>query len=935
MSHILLVLRPQKQWGIVAAELKRVASLGRFMMTQGTMRSCQAADSGAEPDMIALATTCEELQTGALYSKFANKKKFRHEADFWAATELTVRQYVKKMADQKVIKAVQLAHALGIPILYAPTEKAPLHIEEQLTLQPDVEVTPIMNFTRHDKGTTYRLQLRIGQGQTITPAQHRLTPVTYEPGLFALDNKLMMLGHGFSGQLLLPFVTKETVDIPRHMENDYFRRFILKNVTKAEINAEGFDIVDVNEQLLPRLSVERSIDALYLLTLQFSYGDNIYTTVSKSRGRVSLSETANGFRFTRQLRDSAKESHYVEVLRKYDRPITANGSIKFDTLAEMIAWMRHHGNSLRKQGFKLTQPSDNVYYIGPLSVEQSDKWTGDWLQTNVTIVLNDGQLRIPFLNLRDTILRGEKEYMLSTGERLLIPDEWLSRYSSLLLTATPKDKGFVRHRSQLTSDQPTTPTKPTTPTVQPPKQLKANLRPYQLEGFQWLWGNFEARTGCCLSDEMGLGKTLQTIALLMNFSTPTTPTTPTKPTPAEGLLFTEQEMSGEGSLSPTSLVVAPASVVHNWLGELKRFAPSMLVCDYTGTTAKRMAKRRTLMQCHVVITSYRTLLNDIDFFERQQFGIIVFDESQAFKNSTSQLHSAVVKLQGLHRMALSGTPVENNLGELWSLMSVLNPNLLGSSQNFQRSFVMPIERSIEQQRTQVLQRLIAPYFLKRTKEQVLNDLPERQDEVIVCPMTESQTSLYAQELSKARNLLISQPTTPTTPTNLNLLAAIQRLRHIANGEGKTNVVFEHLEQLRDTGHKVLIFSEYVSMLDKVGNAMKERGWTYDILTGHTANRKQVIDHFQNTPHCQFFLISLKAGGVGINLTAADYVFILDPWWNQAAEEQAIARAHRIGQRNAVFVYRFVSENTLEQQILTLQQRKQNLIDSVMPFLLSS
>lgn len=346
-----------------------------------------------------------------------------------------------------------------------------------------------------------------------------------------------------------------------------------------------------------------------------------------------------------------------------------------------------------------------------------------------------------------------------------------------------------------------------------------------------------------------------------------------------------------------------------------------------------------MMQWDVVLTTYRTLLNDIDYLARKKFGIIVFDESQVFKTYTSQIHQAVVRLDGLHRMALSGTPVENNLSELWSLMNVLNPNLLGDIQSFQKSFIGPIARQMEDGRRELLRRLIAPYFLKRTKEEVLSDLPERQDEVVVCTMTDEQASRYAEELSKARNEWLDpsprgngQRDMAGGQRSIVMMAALQRLRQIANGEGKMSVVFEYLENLRQTSHKVLIFSEYVSLLERVGSEMQSRGWQYDLLTGKTQQRELVIDHFQQSDESQFFLISLKAGGVGLNLTAADYVFILDPWWNQAAEEQAIARAHRIGQHRSVFVYRFVSAGTLEEQILTLQERKQSLIDSVMPFI---
>jgi superfamily II DNA or RNA helicase len=900
-----------------------------------------------------LATTCEELQPGNIYTRYANKKTFRRMDDFWASGDETLQQHVKHTSDERLLKAIRQAHELDIPILYAPSDFSPLHIDEQLHFMAAASVLPVMCFRRHEQGTSYILKLRIGDEVVDNLPCHNLTVIGHNPGIFAMDSILMVLGEGFSGKLLLPFTKKDTVEIPRHIENDYFRRFILRNVTKAEIEAEGFDIFDTGEKLEPRLCAETAIDGRPLLTLHFRYGDNDYLPESTANGKVTLTATDDGgFRFTRQLRDRKQEKHFITKLTSI---AGKRYNLRFDSIAAMVDWLRTNGPKLRKSGFEVVQPSDNIYYIGPLTVEQSDTWNGDWLQTDVTIVLDDGRLRIPFINLRDTILRGEQIYMLPTGELLLIPEEWLSRYSSLLLVGTPRNEGFRRHRCQLTEEEisgiTTIPTiqKPSTTTL--PQGLNAVMRPYQTEGYQWLWKNYEAQTGCCLSDEMGLGKTLQTIALLLKVHSPCyssrsiscgpTPTTQRNQQP--GLLFTEEEMRGQAkqpfsNLPPTtSLVVAPASVVHNWRNELQRFAPSLTVCTYTGTAAARQEMQMELMQWDVVLTTYRTLVNDIDYMSEQQFDIVVFDESQTFKTATSQVHRAVARIKAYHHVALSGTPIENNLMELWSLMNVLNPPLLGSQRNFQQAFVAPIVRQMEEERTRLLRKLIEPYFLKRTKEEVLTDLPERQDEVVVCPMTDAQISQYAEELSQARNELLAATKALSSlkiegELKYHLLSAIQKLRRIANGEGKMTTIFDYLENLRGTGHKVLLFSEYVSMLERVGDEMKQRGWTYDMLTGKTHDREQVIDHFMQTPDCQFFLISLKAGGVGLNLTAADYVMLLDPWWNQAAEEQAIARAHRIGQHNPVFVYRFVSENTLEQQILTLQERKQTLIDSVMPFI---
>lgn len=943
---MILVLRPQKGFGIVGAELKRVASLGQFMMVDGTVRSDQV-DVSEQADLHTLTTLCEELRPDSLFVRYANKKVFRREEDFWATTEKAVVQHVRQMTDRRIVKAVGLADKLDIPILYAKEQKAPLNISDRLMLEKAKEVTPVMNFRRHNEGTTYRLQMRISGSLVETLSEHQPVVLAYEPGLFVLDGCIYALGEGFSGQLLLPFVSKQQVEIPRKMENVYFHRFILKQVARAEINAEGFDITDISVQPCACLTAETSIIGRRILSLRFMYGSLKYAPESKSNGRVTLTETEDGFRFVRQLRNKDEERRLEEVLKKE----TGEGSvIRFSSLGKMIDWLREYAPRLKAQGFEVVQPSDHIYYIGPLSVEQSDTWQGDWLQTDVTVVVgrpdgtSDGQIRIPFRDLRDTILRGEQEYMLPTGELLLIPSEWLQRYSDLLLIGMSKGKGFQRHRSQICSgdirvENLAVTGAGATAVVSP--ELKATLRPYQQTGYQWLWQNFMAQTGCCLSDEMGLGKTLQTIALLLQYKAVAKASLPAKQ-PAPGMLFSDEEMRGDGEEGAgrngkfhlpyrTSVVVAPASVVHNWRNELARFAPSLSVMTYTGDTAKRKDKRIALMRWDVVLTTYRTLLNDIGLLSHNEFGIVVFDESQAFKTATSQIHQAVVQIKALHRMALSGTPVENNLQELWSLMNVLNPNLLGDARLFQNAFVNPIAVQMEESRKGLLRRLIAPYFLKRTKEEVLSDLPKRQDEVVVCTMTDDQSRRYTEELSKARNEWLD-PDVSSQGRQIHILSALQRLRQIANGDGKLSVVFDYLENLRQTQHKVLIFSEYVSLLEQVGGEMTSRGWTYALLTGRTQDREQVIARFQQSADCQFFLISLKAGGVGLNLTAADYVFLLDPWWNRAAEEQAIARAHRIGQQHSVFVYRFVSAGTLEEQILTLQDRKQSLIDSVMPFI---
>lgn len=498
-------------------------------------------------------------------------------------------------------------------------------------------------------------------------------------------------------------------------------------------------------------------------------------------------------------------------------------------------------------------------------------------------------------------------------------------------------------------------------------------------------------SGCLLGDDMGLGKTVQTIAVILHYfestastltatqkddrahenltdnglSTKTADFDPqadyniirsnniirSKSTIVQTSLFSDEEMSGHAPKAMPSaasaqpdlrqkaghrpvLVAAPSSVVFNWHDELRRFAPTLRVVEYTGNARERAAKQSLLAGADVVLTSYPMLRNDIGVLSRLSFAIAVYDEAHAFRNNTSMLYQAVLKIHADFPIALTGTPMVNALDELWTLMSVLNPALLGDYETFQDHFIHPINVNLQDEHTAILRKLVAPYFLRRLRGDVLDSLPERQDEQVWCDMTEAQAALYEEEQSKMRNLLMDAE---QANNRIVVLAAITRLRRLAcspwleqkeGDSGKVQEIFDRLEELRDTDHKVLLFSEFTSFLDVIAKEMENRGWTYDLLTGQSRDRETIVKHFQQTPSCQFFLVSLKAGGEGLNLTEADYVFLLDPWWNHAAEEQAIARAHRSGQRRSVMVYRFITRGSLEEQILKVQDRKDDLVKAI-------
>lgn len=944
-----LVIRPLEVWNIYTATLFHVEEHEFYFTPTGKV---EVAEVSADEVLSKLVGMCTQCEPKTIYDSYG-KKKFKAEGLFWAKADEQMQHYIKQVTDKRLNAIIETTSRLGIHIFFRKNSKNELLKKNELSLSHSIAV-PQMIFRRGDEGIDYTLHLKLKEEEVIVPCEHRPFLLSETPGMFLLGHQIYTLPESFSGKLLLPFLNKTSTFIPQRAQNDYFRRFILKNTYKTEIQAEGFDIVEEQCEQKCRILIEKDIQAEAMLCIQFLYNDVVFEADDKRKLYVRLEEEGESFKFIKFTRDKSWELEQRRILiEEFNMP--EKGS-----LANLIEWLKMHKDDLKEAGIEFLQPSTEKYYIGDAHISQSTQWNNDWLQIHIEIHLDNGTI-IPFLKLKDAILNDEHEYLLEDGSIFLIPDEWFARYGGVMMFGRAEGKRISIHRCQL----PVTTTislerkEEVAEDLSIPQGLKTQLRHYQHTGFEWLYRHFAAQTGCCLSDDMGLGKTVQTIALLLKYKETCRPAEQSvSRNNAQSVLFSTDQMKGESTEESdvktsipfqTILVISPASVVYNWRNELHRFAPRLTVCEYIGTTEDRRKKQQALMRWDVVLTTYQTLRNDIEHLSHLSFGIVVFDESQCFKNRNSQVYQSVVRLQAYHRIALSGTPIENSLSDLWSLMNLLNPALLGNHQVFQRNYINPISQRMQDRKSAILRTLIAPYFLKRSKEDVLPDLPARLDELVLCEMSPEQQRLYEEELSCARNLLLSghAETVENTPhdasaTSAHVLTAINRLRQIAchprligkeeMDSGKFNEIFSRLETLHETDHKVLLFSEYVSLLQLVAEEMKKRNWTYEILTGETTNREAVINRFSNTPTCHFFLISLKAGGVGLNLTSADYVFMLDPWWNRAAEEQAISRAHRMGQQRSVFVYRFISCGTLEEDILNLQDRKHTLVEAVLPFI---
>ena len=445
----------------------------------------------------------------------------------------------------------------------------------------------------------------------------------------------------------------------------------------------------------------------------------------------------------------------------------------------------------------------------------------------------------------------------------------------------------------------------------PPAALDCDLRDYQVDGFRWMCRLAEWGVGGILADDMGLGKTVQTLALLL-----------------------ERIESGP------ALVIAPTSLGFNWESECHKFSPSL------APKLLREADRKELVanasEGDVIICSYGLVLRESELLQTVDWGTLVLDEAQNVKNSNTKTAKEVRKLSAGWKVALTGTPMENHLGELWSLFRAVSPGVLGSWEQFRKKFAAPIEKENDDERRAALSRVIAPFILRRSKKDVLTDLPDRSESNLVIELTQQEQERYDQVRLAAVGELDELGTEKlSTDQRFKVLQLLTRLRQIAchvnlidddwkEGSSKLRMLMERLEQLKERGHRVLIFSQFTSHLGLIKDACDEAGFTYQYLDGQTPPnaRQQRVEAFQSGDG-DIFLISLKAGGTGLNLTAADYVIHMDPWWNPAVEDQATDRAHRIGQKKNVMVYRFIAKGTIEEQIISLHAEKRDLVEGIL------
>lgn len=874
----------------------------------------------------------EEIEQGNIIKKFY-KKPIRPFEFFGKIFNEQLYDTIRPKIEKRMAEALTMLPGKHIYVM--SKEGYPAERKLQIAQEP---ASVLFHFRRDETEIRYFPTIKY-QGMRIEFMFKNAEVICNHPAWMLLDDTLYYFDKEIEGKKLQPFLNKRYIAIPRSSELSYFEKFVAPLIEKHNVYAEGFTINTEKYEATPILKPIYIEGGTSQLQLCFRYAGYIFPYGDGRHVSVRMERNGDDYLFHRIKRSVIWEKNKLQLLEDLGlrtvstlfqnlEVVTANE--EEDQSLSVYEWLNQHHDQLVATGFEIEQPEGQKRYLfGSSKIDVEVKENNDWF--DIYAVVYFGPYKIPFIQLKNHILSHKKEFILPNGEIAVIPEKWFSQYGNLLhFSEGQNDIKLRRHHIGLVNELAEGELAEVTigrklqklngfedmADVAMPHHFKGHLRHYQKAGFNWFHFLQQYHFGGCLADDMGLGKTIQTLALLQK----------------------HKEETEAAESKATSLIIMPTSLIYNWLNEAKKFTSKLRIMVHTGTL--RYKSPEVFANYDVVITTYGITRIDIDLLESYFFDYIILDESQNIKNPSSKSYQSVKRLKSRFKLILSGTPVENSVNDLWTQMSFINPGLLGSQQFFQNEFVTPIEKKKDEDKARRLQALIKPFVMRRTKEQVATELPPKTENLFYCKMSEEQANVYEKVKSEYRNELLKTLEDGTfAKSQIQVLQGLIKLRQIANhpsmideqyegDSGKFENVVHTLSNVLDGGHKVLIFSQFVKQLNIYRNYFEEQGIAYSYLDGSTQNRGDVVQHFQQDEKTRVFLISLKAGGVGLNLTEADYVFILDPWWNPAVEQQAIDRTHRIGQTKNVFIYKFITKDSVEEKILALQQRKLKVAQSL-------
>ena len=900
-------------------------------------------EKGASEPTIDLLKAANDTSDAALLKAYSREKTKSKIA------QSTIDNLIRPRIEKNCTKMLSLALQTSIPIFFREIPGSRIvFTSNRLKILPESSRC-LFNFIKDEKGLRYFITLT-NEDEEIVLQQEPAVVLSDEPCIVLLGKEIHRVDN-IDSKKLVPFFTKTHIQVPAQSEKLYIQKFILKTIPQYDVRIEGIEMIEKHPEKTAILVLEEDFFSRLVFSLFFQYGiQRFVPTTRKRKQRVVLLEEKDGVENIAWFdRDFEWENKLLTQLIDWDLAREEENRFYLKQQSEtlqrysLIDWMNRNLDHLKE--FHIEQRAGKTYYQGTVGLVSDVTEKIDWFEIKINVVFD--RFTIPFPRFRKHILTGNPEYVLPDGSIFILPEEWFQRYQELFLNSENTDKEVLVKKvhahflnSAIDSFFQKDRKKELEQFMQKPVQhpipsqfLNEILRPYQKEGFYWLEHLRSMRFGGCLADDMGLGKTIQTIALLESVYSQAGKKEKAVDATGQFSLFDETQ-----SLLPASLVVAPTSLLHNWQNELRKFAPDLKTCIHAGNKRRQPDDINDYFnEYQVIITSYGIMRSDCDYLANYPFYYLILDESQFIKNPDSISYHAVKSLSSDHRLALTGTPVENSLIDLWAQFNFINPDMLGDLLSYRKNYIDRIVRDKDKRAEANLLRMIQPFILRRTKEEVTPELPPLTQEIVYCDMTEEQEKIYSSEKNSIRNKMLENKESFLN-NNIIALQSLLRLRFLsihpalalpeyAGDSGKFDQILLYFESIKTAGHKVLIFSSFVKYIRLLATAFEERDWKYALLTGQTANRQEEIARFNENPDIHAFFISLKAGGTGLNLTAADYVFIVDPWWNPAAEMQALSRAHRIGQDKQVMVYRFISSDSIEEKIIELQNKKTQLSET--------
>ena len=758
--------------------------------------------SEAERQAIDIASYYTEKYLMGLYSREKTVSRFLHKL---SEDPERIKNNIRPFIEKKLLEMLALIRENGLPFYQKQAGSKILYAHHIYHINPhDVEI----RVTFHVDSKTFRYQLQCYyEGQPFSLSE--LKPVvvlTSSPATLLLGMELYFFPHIESARIL-PFTKKRSISVDALQIEKYIDNIVIPIARYHDIETHGLNITEEECACEAVLSFE---DATYngqALQLVFRYGDQTFAPDSANEmKKIIYRKTSGEIGFF--PRNITVEEQAVQLLT--NAGLQQLNATHFQLSAKapektIVEWINNHREMLQ-QSFHLTSNVGNALYcLDEIRIEQSCDDEVDWFELHITVVI--GNLRIPFSRFRKHILEEKREYLLPDGRMILLPEEWFSKYANLLEMGVQTEKGIRLKHAFIGAVQTALgedgvkkfPAKQQIHNVAVPRTLKATLRPYQQKGFSWMVHLHKQGFGGCLADDMGLGKTLQTLTLLQYIYKPSAPK------------------------QPATLIVVPTSLLHNWRREAKRFT-GLSMMEYNNTVAiDKKRPEKFFGHFHLIFTTYGMMRNNIDILSSYRFEYVVLDESQNIKNSESLTFRSAIQLQSKHRLALTGTPIENSLKDLWAQFHFIQPDLLGTESAFQKQFIMPIRQGNERVRVQ-LQQLTAPFILRRSKKEVAPELPELTEETIYCDMTEEQNTCYEQEKNSLRNILLQHPQSTNRLHSFSVLNGILRLRQLSchpqlilpdytGTSGKTAQIIETFDTLQSEGHKVLIFSSFVKHLE--------------------------------------------------------------------------------------------------------------------------